>query len=50
MNYGFGRLLSKTTIALSVHMVVVVVDDFVDDVDDVDDVVDSHLRPKDGIV
>ena len=37
MNYGFGRLLSKTTIALSVHMVVVVVDDFVDDVDDVDD-------------
>ena len=47
MNYGFGRLLSKTTIALSVHMVVVVVDDFVDDVDDV---VDSHLRPKDGIV
>ena len=46
MNYGFGRLLSKTTIALSVHMVVVV-DDFVDDVDDV---VDSHLRPKDGIV
>ena len=26
------------------------VDDVVDDVDDVDDVVDSHLRPKDGIV
>ena len=45
MNYGFGRLLSKTTITLSVHMVVVV-DDDVDDVD----VVDSHLRPKDGIV
>ena len=49
MNYGFGSFLSKRTIALSVHMVVVV-DDFVDDVDDVDDVVDSHLRPKDGIV
>lgn len=46
MNYGFGSFLSKRTIALSVHMVVVV-DDFVDDVDDV---VDSHLRPKDGIV